>query len=378
MRYLDHAATTPMRPAAREAMAPYLGTVFGNPSGIHAVSRRAKNAVEEARERAAALLGAAKPLEIVFTGGGTEADNLAVVGAGIARSGRGVVISAIEHAAVAESARFLGRLGRDVRVVGVDAVGRVAPDAVAEAAGELGDPIVSVMTANNEIGTIEPVAEIVAAVREAAPEAIVHSDAVQAAVSEDVSVRALGADLISVAAHKLGGPKGVGLLYVRDGVELEPVLHGGGQELGRRSGTHDVAGIVGMVAAMEEAMSDRDGFRRRVGAARDIFERTVVDRLGEVVVTVPAEVRLVQHCHLRFVGIDAETLLVKLDMAGIAAAAGSACQSGAIETSHVLRAIGMEATAAGECVRFTFGWPDDEAAGRSAADAVVAVVETLR
>ena len=378
MRYLDHAATTPMRPAVREAMAPYLATVFGNPSGIHEISRRAKNAVEDARERAAALVGAAKPHEIVFTGGGTEADNLAVVGAALARPGRGVVISAVEHAAVVESARFVGRLGREVRIVEVDAVGRVDPAAVARAAAELGDPIVSVMAANNEIGTIEPVAAVVAAVRSAAPDAIVHTDAVQAAVSEDVSVGALGADLISLAAHKLGGPKGVGLLYVRDGVELEPVLHGGGQELGRRSGTHDVAGIVGMVAAMEEAMGDRDGFRRRVGAARDVFERSVADRLGDVVATVPSEVRLVQHAHLRFVGIDAETLLVKLDMAGVAAAAGSACQSGAIETSHVLAAIGMDRTAAGECVRFTFGWPDDEAAGRSAADAVVAVAETLR
>ncbi len=378
MRYLDHAATTPMRPAVREAMAPYLATVFGNPSGIHEISRRAKNAVEDARERAAALVGAAKPHEIVFTGGGTEADNLAVVGAALARPGRGVVISAVEHAAVVESARFVGRLGREVRIVEVDAVGRVDPAAVARAAAELGDPIVSVMAANNEIGTIEPVAAVVAAVRSAAPDAIVHTDAVQAAVSEDVSVGALGADLISLAAHKLGGPKGVGLLYVRDGVELEPVLHGGGQELGRRSGTHDVAGIVGMVAAMEEAMGDRDGFRRRVGAARDVFERSVADRLGDVVATVPSEVRLVQHAHLRFVGIDAETLLVKLDMAGVAAAAGSACQSGAIETSHVLAAIGMDRSAAGECVRFTFGWPDDEAAGRSAADAVVAVAETLR
>ena len=378
MRYLDHAATTPMRPAVREAMAPYLATVFGNPSGIHEISRRAKNAVEDARERAAALVGAAKPHEIVFTGGGTEADNLAVVGAALARPGRGVVISAVEHAAVVESARFVGRLGREVRIVEVDAVGRVDPAAVARAAAELGDPIVSVMAANNEIGTIEPVAEVVAAVRSAAPDAIVHTDAVQAAVSEDVSVGALGADLISLAAHKLGGPKGVGLLYVRDGVELEPVLHGGGQELGRRSGTHDVAEPV-RHAAFEDVPRRADPPPEPVPVTHRLLHRgDHPDDAGDVVATVPSEVRLVQHAHLRFVGIDAETLLVKLDMAGVAAAAGSACQSGAIETSHVLAAIGMDRSTAGECVRFTFGWPDDEAAGRSAADAVVAVAETLR
>jgi cysteine desulfurase len=314
----------------------------------------------------------------VFTGGGTEADNLAVSGAALAGAGRaGVVTTAIEHEAVLETAAFLERLGCRVRRVGVDRSGRVSPDEVAEAVDE-STAVVSVMAAHNETGAIQPVRAVVEAVRAVNPNAVVHTDAVQAFISTDITVDATGCDLIALASHKLGGPKGVGLLYVRNGVELEPVIHGGGQELGRRSGTHNVAGIVGMVKAMEMSVADRDSFRSRVGEARDRFEAALASVLGDITVNARPGERLVQHSHVRIPGVRAETLLIRLDQAGVAAAAGSACQSGAIETSHVLAAMGIGEKEASECVRFSFGWVNDVADGESAAARVVEVVGSLR
>jgi cysteine desulfurase len=346
------------------------------------VSRRAKNSLEQARERAAELLGAGRPLEIVFTGGGTEADNLAVAGpvlaarnAGAVRTG--VVTSAVEHEAVLETARFVSRLGIAVEVVGVDGAGRVDPEAVASAVTAT-TALVSVMTANNETGVVQPIRKIAEAARGVGPDVLVHTDAVQAYLAEEITVAATGADLISLAAHKLGGPKGVGLLYVRDGVTLEHVLHGGGQELGRRSGTHNVAGIVGMVTAMEAVTAEREAFRRRTGAARNGFIDTLRGFHPDLVVTAETAERLPQHAHLRFPGVAAETLLIRLDQAGIAAAAGSACHSGAVGISHVLEAMGMDPAAASECVRFSFGWPDRPESGPAAAEIVAGVVADLR
>lgn len=376
--YLDHAATTEVRAVAREAMRPYLADAFANPSGVHSAAQRAKNAMEEARERAAGLIGARRPLEIVFTGGGTEADNLAVAGSALAGGRRGgVVTTAIEHEAVLETAGFLKRLGCPVSIVGVDGRGRVDPAAMASAVDDR-TAVVSVMAANNELGTIEPVRDIAAAVRDRNEDVLIHTDAVQAFVSEPITVASTGADLIALAAHKFGGPKGVGLLYVRNGIDLEPVIHGGGQELGRRSGTHNVAGIVGMVAAMEEAVAMRERFRTDVGAARDRFEEDLTRAIPDLEVNGDSDRRLVQHSHIRIPGVATETLLIRLDQAGIAAAAGSACQSGAIEISHVLEAIGMAPEAAGQCVRFSFGWGQTVADGEMAARAVAGVVETLR
>ena len=369
--YLDHAATSPLRPEAAEAMAPYLGDRFGNPSGIHEVSRRAKNAVEEARERAAALLGASRPLDIVFTGGGTESDNLGVAGPALAAGRGGVVVSAVEHEAVLETTRFLGRLGCATKIVAVDGEGRVSPEEVAGAI-DSGTAVVSVMAANNETGARQAVAKVAAAVREATSRTVVHCDAVQAFVSDDVTMEALGADLVTIAAHKFGGPKGVGILCVAGDLPLEPVLHGGGQELGRRSGTHDVAGIVGMVAAMEAAVADRDRLGHHVAEARRRFESRLAGAVGAVPTV--ADDRLVQHSHLRIPGVDAETLLIRLDALGLAASAGSACQSGAVETSHVLRAMGLDDAAARECVRFSFGWTTEPPDGDRAAEAVIAAV----
>lgn len=373
MLYLDHAATTPLRPEAREAMEPWFAERFGNPSGVHAVSRRAKDAVEEARERIATALGAAHPLEIVFTSGGTDADNLAIVGAALGASG-GVVTTAVEHDAVLESARFVERLGRPVHVVGVDGEGRVDPEEVVAAVdGETA--VVSVMTANNETGVIQPVGAVADRLGSRAPGVSFHTDAVQAFAS--LPVRASGADLISVSAHKIGGPQGVGCLYVRDGVVLEPVIHGGGQELGRRSGTHNVAGIVGFAAAVDAAVADRRRYRSVVGAARDRFEAEVASRV-KVEVTGADTERLVSHAHLRFPGIASETLLIRLDQEGVSAAAGAACHSGAQLTSHVLDAMGIPPDQGAEYLRFSFGWIDVTATAGEAAAAVVGVVESLQ
>ena len=374
MLYLDHAATTPMRPEVGQAMAPYLADRFGNPSGVHATARRAKNSIEDARERIAASIGAANPLEIVFTGGGTEADNLAVIGAAIGASG-GVVTTTVEHPAVLESARFLSRIGHETTIVPVDHEGRVAPTAVANAV-DGGIAVVSVMTANNETGVIQAVAEVAQLVRSVNDRTLVHTDAVQAFGSLPVDVTSDGPDLISVSGHKIGGPQGVGFLYVRDGTQLEPVIYGGGQELGRRSGTHNVAAIVGLAVAVESAVSGRSDYRERVAAARDRFEQDLGPRI-DVEVTAGGADRLVSHARLRFPGVPAETLLVRLDLAGVGAAAGAACHSGAIQESHVLAAMGVDGTAASESIRFSFGRNDDADTGAEAARIVSNVVEDL-
>ena len=378
MLYLDHAATTVMRPEARYAMAPFLAGRFGNPSGIHATSRSAKNAMEEARESAAELLGADHPLEIVFTGGGTEADNLAIVGRALAGGAcAGIVTNAAEHDAVLQSARFAARLGCEVSILGVDARGMVDPQDYAAAVGA-GTAVASVMQANNEVGTVQPVAHVARAVRAENPDVAVHTDAVQAFVSEEVTVAATGADLISLSAHKFGGPKGVGLLRVPRGMDLEPVIHGGGQELGMRSGTQNVAGIVGMAAAMKATVADRGAFRSRVGGARDRFEEVLSGALGGVEFNGAQSPRLVQHSHVHIKGVRSETLLIRLDQVDLAAAAGSACHSGAVEVSHVLDAMGFDEARAAESVRFTFGWINSPNDGEDAARRVAAVVEKLR
>lgn len=353
MLYVDHAATTPLRPGVAEAMAPYLGERFGNPSGIHGIAREAKNALEEARERVAVVLGCS-PLEVVFTGGGTEADNLALKGAALSGGRRGGVVTvATEHEAVLESARFLERLECPVTIVGVDPHGLVDPDEVAAAAGP-GTAIVSVMWGNNETGVIQPIEQISEAVRRIQPAVLFHSDAVQAVVSEAVTAGPV--DLLTVAGHKVGGPKGVGVLVVKEGVALEAVLHGGGQELGRRSGTHDVAAAVGMATALEMAAADRKRLRGEVGEARRRFEETLLEKVPDVRITALTDQRLVQHSHVRVPGSRNDTVLIRLDRHGVAASAGSACQSGASSPSHVLTAMGMTPAESRECLRFSFGW----------------------
>lgn len=377
MIYLDHAATTPMRPEVWEAMAPYGAETFGNPSGLHGVSRTAKNSLEEARERIAALIGA-NPLEIVFTGGGTESDNLAIKGAVLGSTPRqGMVTTAIEHEAVMETADFLKRLGMPVTIVGVDSEARVDP---AEVAASVRDEtaVVSVMMVNNETGTIQDIGAISAAVKEANPETLLHTDAVQAFGSESIDVEGLGIDLLTISAHKFGGPKGSGVLYVREGVALEPVIHGGGQELGRRSGTHDVASAVGIATAVEAATADRERFEDEVASARDHLEQRIVTDVEDTIVNSPPKGRSSHHFNVRFPGVRNETLLMLLDQYGVAASAGSACQSGAATVSHVLEAMGLTPDEARESVRFSLGWTSTLDEADQAADIVTDIVYRLK
>lgn len=377
MIYLDHAATTPMRPEVWSAMTPYGSEAFGNPSGVHGVSRTAKNALEEARERIAAVIGA-KPLEVVFTSGGTESDNLAIKGAVLSTTPRqGLVTSAIEHEAVLETADFLKRLGMPVTIVGVDSEARVDPDEVAGAVND-DTAVVSVMVVNNETGTVQDIAAISEAVKGVNPDVLLHTDAVQAFGNEAIDVDELGIDLLTISAHKFGGPKGAGILYVRDGIALEPVIHGGGQELGRRSGTHDVASAVGIATAVEAALDDRERFETEIKAIRDHMERRLVDKPGHVVVNTPKTGRSSHHLNVRFPGVRNETLLMLLDQSGVAASAGSACQSGAATVSHVLEAMGLSPDQARESVRFTFGWTSTMQEADQAATIVNDIVSRLR
>jgi cysteine desulfurase len=377
MIYLDHAATTPMRPEVWEAMAPFASTSFGNPSGVHGVSRAAKNALEEAREKIAGLIGA-QPLEIVFTSGGTESDNLAIKGAVFSSTPRqGLVTSAIEHEAVLETADFLKRLGMPVTIVGVDSEARAHPDEIAAAVND-DTAVVSVMMVNNETGTVQDLGEISELVKTKSPEALIHTDAVQAFGCEDIDVGTLGIDLLTISAHKFGGPKGAGILYVRDGIALEPVLHGGGQELGRRSGTHDVASAVGMATAVESSLSDRERFETEISAIRDRLESRLMADAGEVMINTPKKGRSSHHLNVRFPGVRNETLLMLLDQNGVAASAGSACQSGAATVSHVLEAMGLTPDEARESVRFSFGWTSTASEADEAASIVSGIVGRLR
>jgi cysteine desulfurase len=375
--YLDHAATTSLRPEAMRAMEEVYRRGDGNASGTHSQARQAKNALEAAREQAALLIGAQRPQNIVFTAGGTESDNLAVIGAALHSDNRKVVVSGIEHKAVLRAAASLERFGYSVDDIAPTAGCVVTPDAARRIISS-DTAVVSIMTANNETGVIQPIAELVDVVRDVAPQAVFHTDAVQAFNAMDVSVSDTSVDLLSLSGHKFGGPTGVGLLFVATGVVLDPIIHGGGHEAGLRSGTSNVAGIVGMVAAMQATAADRDRFRTAAGAERDVFEATLSRRLRNIEVTAQTTPRMAHFSHVRFPGISSESLLIRLDQNKIAAAAGSACQSGAIDPSHVLKAMGMSEEAVAECVRFTFGWDTAPGDGRRFGEAVADVVELIR
>ncbi len=368
-----------MHPQAVEAMLPFLFHRFGNPSGSHAVAREANKALEEARDVVASCLGAL-PGEVVFTAGGTEADNLAITGRH--RVAPGVVVSsAVEHHAVLHTCAALGGRVAPVTPAGVVDLERLAG---------LLDPgvtVVSVMLVNNEVGTIQPLADVVALVRERAPDAVVHTDAVQAFSWLDVATLGALVDLVAVSAHKFGGPKGVGALVVRDGVKVAPIFHGGGQERDRRSGTHNVAGIVGMAAAMQATVAERDATVRRIGALRDRLVDGLLAAVPDSLETGiapgsgPAPSRATKvagNAHLSFAGVESESLLVLLDGAGVCASAGSACTSGAMEASHVLVAMGLDRDRALGSLRLSLGATTTDADIDLALAAVPAAVARLR
>jgi cysteine desulfurase len=374
--YLDHAATTPMRPEAVAAMLPYLTENFGNPSGGHAVARAARLALDDARDAVAAGLGC-EPGEVVFTGSGTESDNLAVLGAHAAVGGS-VVCSAVEHHAVLRACQSLGGT-----IVPVDTAGLIDLDALSDALHP-GVGVVSVMLANNEVGTIQPLAQVAALVRRRAPTAVLHTDAIAAVPWIDVAAGARPADLVSVSAHKFGGPKGAGVLVVRRGTPLGPVLHGGAQEQGRRPGTHDVAGIVATAAALTAALTAAPVEIPRVQALRDRLAdglTAAVDGLVETGTAGPSADRrgkLAGSCHLLVPGVDQEELLLLADDAGLSASAGAACASGALEPSHVLLAMGLDATEARSAVRLSLGHTSTASDVDTALAVLPKVVEQLR
>lgn len=356
-------------------MMPWLTDSFGNASGGHRMAREARRAVDEARESTAEIIGC-RPGEVVFTGGGTEADNLAIAGfvsAAVRRGApSGVRCSSIEHHAVLHAVEAVGG-----QTVAVDPGGRLDLDALAAGL----DPavgLVSVMLANNEVGTIQDLDAVSATVAAHAPDAVLHTDAVQAAPWLDLRTRAARAALVSLAAHKFGGPQGVGVLVVRAGVRLDPILRGGGQERELRSGTHNVAGIVGLAAALRACDSTRADAAARVSALRDRLVAGISARLSGVTETAAGSPRLPNIAHLRLAGVENESVLVLLDDAGVCAAAGSSCASGAMEPSHVLAAMGMSRAEARSSIRFSLGRTSTEADVDAAVDAVVAAVTRLR
>ncbi len=377
---LDYAATTPVRPEAREAMLPLYGANFGNPSGVHEIARRAKTVLEEAREQVAADLGCV-PREVVFTGSGSESDNLAIKGAARAvrdeHRGEGVVTTAFEHHAVLDSVDRMEREGFRTARVGVGSDGIVDLDALADALDER-TAVVSVMLVNNEVGTVQPLDEVAALVRERAPRAVLHTDAVQGPPWLDVAAATRHADLVTVSAHKFGGPKGVGVLVVRGGTRLVPLVDGGGQEMGRRSGTQDVAGIVGLATALRVTTERRDEEVGRIRVLRDRLVGGLRAAVPDAFFNGEPAAKVAGNCHVGFPGVEAETLLLMLDRDGVCAAAGSSCQSGSMDPSHVLLAMGVERRDALASVRLSLGWPSSDSDVDRALEVIPAAVEQLR
>ena len=353
MIFLDHAATTPVRREALEAMWPFLSGAFGNPSSRHGLGDEAARALAAARAEVAAVVGC-RPGDVVFTSGGTEADNLAVKGLALANPrGRHLVISPIEHEAVLESAAYLGREhGSEIDLVAVDANGVVDPRALARVIRP-DTTLVSVQLANNEIGTIQPVAELAAVAH--ASGAVMHTDAVQAAGWLPLSIDALGVDAMSLAGHKVGAPKGTGALIVRGRLQLEPVLHGGGQERGRRSGTENVAGAVAFATALRLAEQERADASVRVATLGSDLAARVANAVPGARLTGDPVRRLPGTVSFVFPGTSGEAVLLELERDGVICSSGSACAAGSDEPSHVLTAIGVPAELAQTAVRFTLG-----------------------
>ena len=378
MHYLDHAATTPVLPEVADLVSAVLLEDFGNPSSVHAAGRRAKEVVEDAREQVAAAVGA-RPDEIVFTGGGTEADNLALKGAAAKLRGNGnhIIVSAFEHHAVLDAAKWLQSQGVEVSFAPVGPDGIVEPSAVADLVRPA-TIVVSVMAVNNEVGTIQPIAEIAAAVRSANPNALVHTDAVQALGNMPVDLHRWGVDLACFAAHKVGGPKGVGALFVRSGVAVEATVHGGGQERGLRSGTLNVAGIAGFGLAAQTAAKEVDEKAERIGALRDgMLERLRVD-VPDLVVNGTMDQRVPGNLSISIPGTEGETLLLLLDQAGIACSSGSACASGAVDPSHVLMAMDVPKKLALGSLRLSLGRPSTDEDVDAVIDVLPRVVAQAR
>ena len=377
--YLDNAATTPVRPEVLEAMLPYLGKeAFGNPSSAHRFGRAARAGIEEAKRTVAEALGA-EPNQVIFTSGGTEADNLAIIGAALAARDRGgpfrVAVSAIEHKATLAAAHAVKHLGGEEIILPVTASGLVADDAL-DAALARGVALVSVMWVNNEVGTIQPVARIAARCCDAG--VLFHSDAVQAFGKIPVSLRGVNCTLLTISGHKIGAPKGIGALIVRDRKAVEAIIHGGGQQFGIRPGTENVPGIVGLGTAARLAVEEQQALAARLGALREELERRLLAIVPDAVINGWQGERAPHISNVSIPGTDSEALLMHLDLAGIACSSGSACSTGAVEPSHVLTAMSVPRELGVAALRFSFGKDSTSEDVEAVAQVMPKIVEKVR
>lgn len=376
MIYLDHAATTPCRPEALRAVHHCLAEEWGNPSSVHAIGQEARRVLDASRDRVAALIGA-RPEEILFTGSGTEADNIALVGAFLQHRERRrhLVSAATEHHAVLHTLEWLRGLGAEVTILLVDGEGRVDPEDVRRALRP-DTLLVSLMAANNEIGTLGPVAEVGALCREAG--VLFHTDAVQWAGALPLDVNAFHADFLVLTAHKFYGPKGIGVLYARRGVRFQPLIHGGGQERGRRAGTENVAGAAGLAAALALAVTEQPEMAPRLCGLRDRLIEGVLAAIPGACLNGPRRDRLPNNVNLSIPGVESDLLVLNMDLEGFACSSGSACTAGAIEPSHVLKALGLPWERAACAVRLSLGRGTTEAEVDAAAAALARITARVR
>lgn len=375
--YLDHNATTPLDPTVLEAMMPYLTENFGNASSIHSAGKKARTAIESAREKIAEILGA-KPREIIFTSGGTESDNLAIFGVikALEKVGKKhIITSAIEHHAVLEPVNYLKKQGYDVTIVGVDKKGQVNPDEV-EAAIRPDTALVSIMYANNETGIIQPLEEIGKICKQKG--VVFHTDAVQATGKIPVNVDKLNVDLLSLTAHKFYGPKGIGALYIRAKTPILPMLYGGSHERKMRPGTENIAGIVGLAKALELAVEKMQSESESLANLRDYLEKLIIEKVGHVSINGKDSPRVPNTTSINFHFIEGESVILFLDSKGICVSSGSACASQSLEPSHVLTAMGVPPEIAQGSVRFSLGKSNTKEQIEYVADALAEIVPRLR
>jgi cysteine desulfurase len=372
--YLDHAATTPVHPEVKEKMLPFLTDNFGNPSSIHWFGREARKAVDEAREDVAKLIGANFD-EVIFTAGGTEADNLAIIGSSFTAKGKHIITSQIEHHAVLHTAEYLEKNGYEVTYLPVDKYGLISPEAVKDAIRD-DTFLISIMQGNNEIGTVQPIREIGQIAKSRG--IYFHVDAVQSVGNIPVNVDDLNVDLLSLSSHKIYGPKGIGALYVRKGTKIKPIIYGGSHELNFRAGTENVPGIVGLGAAAKLAREELPERIKHLKQLRDKLVDGVMNNIEEVIYNGHPEQRLPGNANFCFRYIEGESLLLNLDMLGIAASSGSACTSGSLDPSHVLLAIGLSHEVAHGSLRLTLGRDTNEEDIEYVIEQLPKVVEKLR
>ncbi|NLK88183.1 MAG: cysteine desulfurase NifS [Clostridiaceae bacterium] len=374
--YMDHAATTPVRNEVIEAMLPYFNEKFGNPSSIYSIGRDSKKAIEESREKVSKAIGA-EPREIFFTGSGTEADNWAIKGVAYANRKRGkhIITTSIEHHAVLHTCQYLESDGFEVTYLPVDADGLITAEQV-RAAIRPDTILITIMFANNEIGTIQPIAEIGKVAKEAG--VYFHTDAVQAMGNVHINVSEMNIDLLSMSSHKFYGPKGIGALYVKKGVKLTSFIHGGAQERGRRASTENVPAIVGFATALEIAVENMDQYNKKLLALRDRTIKEIEEKIPFIRLNGHREKRLPGNVNFSFEFIEGESLLLMLDLKGIAASSGSACTSGSLDPSHVLLAIGLPHEIAHGSLRLTFGEENTDADVDRLMEVLPAIVKRLR